>query len=380
MKKIAVFLCGLMLISVVGCNNQPATDTNTTTATTIGAQSTSATQEQTVGTQEQSTTVADTTANGQTTTKGQTTTNSVVATTTKGQVQQPIVTTTRPKLQLDISGANIKTVGGKMHSTISGKNYTLKWIDDFEGTTLNTNNWTPSNDANYNNGELNYKRPENIVVKDGTVTLFGKKENYKGKEYTGANMVSKNKVEYRYGKFEMLAKLPYGKGMWPAFWTMGVEEGWPWCGEIDIMEMIGDSDGGKWNFNGDSKFMATIHWCKPEATWETAYDKNKDKREIGFGSYALPGFVNSPDVTGIEKLADKFHIYGIEWSSTKIISYIDNIKVGEVDITDPTMRVAFHQPHYMLVNLSIGGRWPGAPDETTVFPQKYIIDWIKIWQ
>ena len=256
-----------------------------------------------------------------------------------------------------------------MISPISQKKYQLVFEDHFEGSRPDPAVWNIEDSANYYNGEVNYKtsRPENVRCENSCLILEARKEQYKGKEYTGAAITSHKKKFFQYGRIEMLAKLPYSHSMWPAFWTMGENRGWPWCGEIDIMEMVGGTDN-YGNQYGDAKALATLHWTEPETV---GYDNTHHKP---FGTYWLPGYEQGA------KLADDFHIYGVEWDKNEIVSYFDDVIVGRIDITDPTMREAFHQPHYLLLNFAIGGGWPGNPDETSVFPQKYMVDWVRVWQ
>ncbi|MBQ2676306.1 MAG: glycoside hydrolase family 16 protein [Clostridia bacterium] len=258
----------------------------------------------------------------------------------------------------------------KMISPISGKEYQLVFEDHFYGDYPNPDNWTIEDNDRYYNGEVNYKtsRRENVRCENSCLIIEAHKEEYKGKHYTSAAMDSHGKKFFKYGRFEMLAKLPYGKSMWPAFWTMGEHRGWPWGGEIDVMEMVGDVDG-YGNQNGDSITLATLHWADPETP---DYDHTFHQ---GFGKYLLPGYENGA------KLNDEFHIYGVEWDENEIVSYFDDVIVGRIDIkSNSTMRDAFHKEHFMLLNLSLGGPWPGNPDETTVLPMQYQVDWVRVWQ
>ena len=287
-----------------------------------------------------------------------------------------------------ILGFGEKTLGDQVVSPFTGKTYELKFIDDFEGDTLNEKNWS-YDERNAQNGELQAYRRKNIVVRNGLLEITGKKEKEYGKvdgsdeiiehEYTSGKIISRGKVEYQYGRFEMYGKLPEGQGMWPAFWTLGSKRGWPWGGEIDIMEMVGGDD--QWgNKNRDGQNLYSLHWADPDVTPEDAWHTGKGTQHKLFGKYDLPGRAKG------DKLGDEYHLYGVEWLPDRIIAYFDDQKVSEVDITDPTMREAYHQPHYMLINLAIGGvwalgfDWEGNYIHEDTLPQKLLVDWVKVWQ
>lgn len=238
---------------------------------------------------------------------------------------------------------------------MDNKQWTLVWEDDFNGDSIDTNNWGYEI-GKIRNNELQYytNSSKNSYVKDSCLIIEGIRESYKGSDYTSASLNTLGKRDFLYGKIEMRARLPYGAGIWPAFWTLGTDIGkcgWPKCGEIDIMELIG---GNSRNDTSDSRIHANIHYPdkKPPAPNNT---------------YSLK------DV----KFADDFHIIGCIWEEKSISWYVDDDEYYSVDISEIS---EFHKPQYILVNLAIGGNWPGSPDESTVFPQKYYIDWIRYYK
>ena len=298
-------------------------------------------------------------------------------------------------------GANKKRIGDTNVSPISGKTYTLKWIDDFNGNTLNTNNWSHET-KNLNKWQIFVKRPENVVVKDGNLHLIVRKED---KEYTGdieswhteddrvtafytAGCINSNgKQAFKYGRFEIRAKVPYSYSLWPAFWTMGINRGWPWGGEIDIYEAVGGNKDGRYR---DAEYHSSLHWSDPSLPNTLAWSTNKeikkdapdalwnstDTKMVHGSTFQLPSFKEGKG----EKLADDWHIYGMEWTDKYIKFYYDGEVFQTVDITKESMREAYHQPHYILLGNALGGEWSGYPNENTVLPQTFLIDWVKVWQ
>lgn len=249
-------------------------------------------------------------------------------------------------------------------SLIAGKAYSKDWIlvwsDEFDDASLDTSVWSVEvNDFGGFNNELQYytDREENIKLENGCLVITGRTENYLTRQYTSARIHSRGKKSFMYGKFEAKMKLPYGNGMWPAFWIMGNNGGWPACGEVDIMEMVG----------GDG--------CGPECgdnlSWGCMWYLDSNGEQLGKSEKA-------PVVPGI-KYADEFHVFGIEWDETEIRWYVDGMEFHSVKITDPEFS-EFHQPFYFLLNLAIGGDWPGSPDKSTVFPQKMYVDYLRIYK
>ena len=240
---------------------------------------------------------------------------------------------------------------------MSERKYTLVWEDDFNGESINRDNW--GNEIGFiRNHELQYytDSPENAYIEDGCLVIRAVPTGKEDVKYTSASLNTYGKRSFLYGRIEMRAKLPYGKGIWPAFWTLGTDirqHGWPFCGEIDIMELIGTGSKTAAEIGmGDGVISGTIH-----------YPNKKDhlKRcELLDGKYA-----------------DDFHIIGMEWTKQHILWYVDGIIYNKVDISDLP---SFHKEHYILLNIAVGGDWPGSPDESTVFPQRYIIDWVRYYK
>ena len=228
----------------------------------------------------------------------------------------------------------------------------LIWADEFDGTEINQAKWTINvDDYGGGNNELQYytDRPENIKVEDGKLVITALKEDYLTREYTSAKINSKYKGDWRYGRIEASIRLPEGQGMWPAFWMLPTEQvygGWPNSGEIDIMELVGHEP---------STVYGTLHYGPP---WEYTN-----------GSYTLPS----------GKFSDDFHVFSIEWTPDSISWFVDNQLYSTKDAGSVTHWLPFQEKFYVILNLAVGGNWPGSPDETTVFPQTMEVEYVRVY-
>lgn len=196
---------------------------------------------------------------------------------------------------------------------------------------------------------------DNAYVDNGVLTITAIDEG--GGAYTSARMTTQGKFDFKYGRIEARIKLPYGKGLWPAFWMLGAnfnQVGWPYCGEIDIMEMVG----GDVEPNSDNTVHATMHW------WN---DTESVKADYGL-PYTLPNGI----------FADDFHVFGVEWDAQSVRAYMDGIEYYVADIT-PSDLSEFQENFFIILNLAVGGDWPGSPDDTTVFPQTMEVDWVRVY-
>lgn len=250
----------------------------------------------------------------------------------------------------------IPTTGYTSPTTYPG--LTLVWEDNFTGSALNTSDWTYETGRGSNgwgNNELQFYRQENTSIVDGHLVITAKKENFSGAEYTSSRLITKDKRSFKYGRIDIRAALPKGKGIWPAFWMLGANfstVGWPKCGEIDIMEMVGGA--GK-----DNTIYGTLHWDNNGSHACTCGD---DGYTISTGS-----------------LANEFHVYSIVWTADKITWYLDNVVHHEID-TRPAEMSEFDAAHFLIFNIAVGGNWPGNPDATTQFPQRLIVDYVRVFQ
>lgn len=242
---------------------------------------------------------------------------------------------------------------------VYGQGYELIWADEFDLDTVNAANWNfeIGNGINgWGNNELQYytKRPQNVKIEEGNLVITAIKESYSGFQYTSTRMQTKNKAFWKYGRIEMKAKLPKGRGTWPAFWMMPQNQSygttlWPDNGEIDIMEYVGYEP---------SKVHGTVHT-----------DKN-------FGSSAVGSTIT---YYGVE---NDFHVYAIEWSEDTIKWYVDSYLYGSYKRSNRDWQYwPFDKDFYVILNFAVGGNWGGAQGiDTSIFPQKYIIDYVRVYQ
>ena len=206
----------------------------------------------------------------------------------------------------------------------------------------------------WGNNELQYytNRTENITVQNGVLIITAKKESYEGASYTSAKILTKGKFEQAYGRFEARIRLPYGQGMWPAFWLLGGnidEVKWPNCGEIDIMENRGQ---------------------EPTLTHGTLH---------GPGYSAGQAITKAYDLVN-DRLDTDFHVFGIEWGPEYINFYIDDVLYNQITPADVTGEWVFDQPFYIIINLAVGGAFVGPPDNETSFPQTMLVDYVRVYK
>ncbi|MYL33859.1 family 16 glycosylhydrolase [Pontibacillus yanchengensis] len=217
----------------------------------------------------------------------------------------------------------------------------LIWRDEFEGDTLNEENWNYENWASEKNNELQYYHPTSVIQADGYLKIISKQENFKGRDYVSGAVHTKDLISFLYGKVEMRAKLPTGQGIFPAFWMMpNLDQ--TWLPEIDIMEMVGHKPNEIW---------MVLHWKD-----EGGKLKSKSNQYLG------------PDYS------KDFHTFGIEWTPEQISWFIDD------ELRYQENRYVPDVPMYVYLNTAIGGNWPKSPDETTLFPQTFIVDYVRVYQ
>lgn len=206
----------------------------------------------------------------------------------------------------------------------------------------------------WGNNELQYytNRQENVTVQNGVLIITAKKESYQGASYTSARLLTKGKFDQAYGRFEARIRVPFGQGMWPAFWLLGANSDtvtWPQCGEIDIMENRGSEP---------TKISSAVHG--PGYSGGNAISK----------SYSL---LNN-------RFDTSFHIYGIEWGPEYINFYVDDVLYNQITPEDVSGEWVYDHPFYIIINLAVGGDFGGAPNNETVFPQSMLIDYVRVYK
>jgi len=235
--------------------------------------------------------------------------------------------------------------------------YTLKWNDEFNGTSIDQNNWGYDLGASgWGNNELqNYTSLNaNSYIANGSLVI----EAIKGPNgnYTSARMITKGKRTFQYGRIDIRAKLPKGQGIWPALWMLGTNidnVGWPACGEIDIMEYLGHQT---------STVHGTAHWG---AQGSTSSQSSSSRFDLTSGNFY-----------------EKFHVFSIIWEANRIRWYMDDQLFHTVTTTttNGAANWRFNQEFFFIFNIAVGGNWPGYPDATTQFPQKMFVDYVRVFQ
>jgi beta-glucanase (GH16 family) len=244
--------------------------------------------------------------------------------------------------------------------------WTLVWSDEFNGpngSAVDRSKWVLEiGGGRWGNQELEYytDRTENAWIQDGNLVIKAVAEKYTGPDgvkwnYTSARIKTLGKFSQTYGRFEARIKIPYGQGMWPAFWMLGDDigqVGWPACGEIDIMENIG-------------KEPAIIH-----------------------GSIHGPGYTGTVGIEapyslpGKQRFSDDSHIFAVEWDSDSVSFFVDKdlyVRRTRANL-QPGWKWVFDKPFFVILNLAVGGDWPGNPDSSTVFPQTMLVDYVRVYR
>jgi beta-glucanase (GH16 family) len=244
--------------------------------------------------------------------------------------------------------------------------YTLAWSDEFSsanGSAPDATKWAYDlGGGGWGNQELESytSRTQNVQIQNGNLVITALRENYTGtdgiaRNYTSARLKTQNLFTQAYGRFEARIKIPIGQGIWPAFWMLGndiSQNGWPKCGEIDIMENIGREPGiVHGSLHGPS---SVAHTSDSTATVSLPPGKN---------------------------YSDDFHIYAIQWEPGTVRFYVDSDNYAT--LTQAQWPVGgqwvFDHPFFMIMNVAIGGAWPGSPDASTQFPQQMLVDYVRVY-
>lgn len=251
---------------------------------------------------------------------------------------------------------------GSDTATATGSQWRLTWASEFNGpagTPLDDDKWEYNlGGTGWGNEELQYytDSTENAALDgEGHLAITARKAAgdrscwYGPCRYTSARLLTEDTFAQRYGRFEARIKVPRGQGIWPAFWMLGAnldEVGYPESGEIDIMENLG-------------KRPSTIH-----------------------GSLHAPGYDFTGDYTfpNGEEVAAEFHTFAVEWSKTSIAFYVDGARWQELTKKEVGSGWVFDHPFFVILNVAVGGTWPGPPDGTTKFPQRMLVDYVRVYE
>jgi hypothetical protein len=242
-------------------------------------------------------------------------------------------------------------------SPLSYPGYTLVWNDEFNGSTINTNDWNfETGGSGWGNNELEYytNSTKNAYLSNGNLVIEAKKETMGTNNYTSARMNTAGKKTFQYGRIDIRAKVPVAAGLWPALWMLGSNistVGWPTCGETDIMELVGSSP---------NRVVGSIHWAQANGS---------------SGTYNNAYFLSSGD------FSQQFHVFSLIWKQNYIQILVDGI--AYVTATNSSLSSGswpFNSPSFLIFNVAVGGDWPGAPPASTTFPQRMFVDYIRVFQ
>ncbi|MBV9436413.1 MAG: glycoside hydrolase family 16 protein [Acidobacteria bacterium] len=247
----------------------------------------------------------------------------------------------------------------------ANSNWVLVWSDDFKSGNgpVDSHKWTMETGGNgWGNNELEYytDRTNNARVQRNLLVIEADRERYTGKDgvqrpYTSARLKTQGKFAQAYGRFEARIKMPRGQGMWPAFWLLGDDIGsvhWPACGEIDIVENLGREP---------SIAHGTIHG--------PGYS----------GDHGIGSAFTLPDG---KRFSDDFHVFAVEWEPKEIRFYVDETQYAKRTPAELPQgaRWVYDHPFFIILNLAVGGNWPGNPDSTTEFPQRMYVDYVRVYR
>jgi len=256
-------------------------------------------------------------------------------------------------------GAFLPTDNTGYSTPLSYPGYTLAWSDEFSGSALDLNAWnqeTGNGSGGWGNNELEYytNSTKNTFVSNGNLIIEARKELTSGLNYTSGRMTTQGKKTFKFGRIDIRAKLPVGKGIWPALWMLGSSistVSWPACGEIDIMELVGTYP---------SRVTGTMHW---KAVNGSATNKGANYN-LASGDFS-----------------QQFHVYSIIWTENNIKWYVDD----QLFLTNTSFDVGsanypFNANQFFIFNVAVGGNWPGPPDGTTLWPQRMFVDYVRVFQ
>jgi len=245
------------------------------------------------------------------------------------------------------------------------KGWTLVWSDEFNGpngSLPDPSKWKiVTSGSGFGNQELEYytSRAANLHQQNGKLVITARRENYAGRDgsrlYTSARIESQGHFELKYGRIEARIKLPKGQGIWPAFWMLGSDFdaiGWPACGEVDIMENVG---------NEPSRIHGSLHG--------PGYS----------GGNPLTGAFDLPNRA---RFSDDYHVFALEWEPQSMRFYVDNTLFETQTAGDlpPGKTWAFDHPFFLVLNVAVGGYWPGSPNAATQFPTSMLVDYVRVYR
>jgi beta-glucanase (GH16 family) len=257
------------------------------------------------------------------------------------------------------NGTNLLTDNSGHTSPLTYPGYTLVWSDEFSGNSLDTKVWNyeiGNGSGGWGNNELESytDNTKNSFLSNGNLIIEARRESSGSFNYTSARLTTQNKKVFKFGRIDIRAKLPVGVGIWPALWMLGsniTSVDWPACGEIDIMELIGIKP---------STVYGTLHWANSN------------------GVHASKGS-NFQLVSG--DYSKEFHVFSLVWGENFLQWFVDDQKFLDISISDVGQtNYPFNANQFLIFNVAVGGNWPGSPDNSTVFPERMFVDYVRVFQ
>lgn len=240
--------------------------------------------------------------------------------------------------------------------------WTLVWADEFDGSSLDSSRWTivtgdgcDRNLCGWGNNELEWYQAANVEVAAGLLTITARQQPANGRNFTSARLNTAGKGDWTYGRIDIRARLPLGKGIWPAIWMLPTDQTYgPWAasGEIDIVELVGHEP---------DRVVGTLHYGGPAPA-------NR--------------YSGAPYILGSGTFADGFHTFSLEWERGSIRWYVDGTHYQtqtDWSTTAAPWPAPFDRRFHLILNVAVGGNWPGNPDATTRFPQSMEVDWVRVY-
>ncbi|PVD50117.1 glycoside hydrolase [Terrimonas sp.] len=257
------------------------------------------------------------------------------------------------------NGKNLTTDNTGYTTPLTYAGYTLAWSDEFSGEMLDAAAWNyevGNGSGGWGNNELEYytNSNKNVFLSNGNLIIEARKESVTGFNYSSARITTQNKKTFTHGRIDIRAKLPVAKGIWPALWMLGDNistVGWPACGEIDIMELVGQNP---------STTYGTAHWQNALA----AHNSKNAGYNLTSGNFS-----------------QQFHVFSLVWTGNSMQWYVDDnlfLTTTKAEVGDAVY--PFNKPQFFIFNVAVGGDWPGAPDGTTQFPQRMFVDYVRVFQ
>ena len=258
-----------------------------------------------------------------------------------------------PTLVLD----NLSGQGNVSPTSYSG--YQLTWSDEFNQQTLDTATWNfDVGGGGWGNNELQYYQQDNVAIDRGHLVITAKEENRGGRSFTSSRIKTEGTMEFGFGRVDIRAALPRGQGIWPALWALGADfqqVGWPYCGELDIMEMIGG--GGR-----ENTVHGTLHW-----------------NVGGIGQPYAPTYQGGAFEKAGDDFGDGFNVFSMVREHDRVQWLVNDALYHEQYLPDSIDFKPFDNPFFLIFNIAVGGNWPGSPDASTQFPQRMVVDYVRVF-